>query len=98
MADVATVFGGSGFIGRYVVKRLAAAGHRVRVATGMVRASRAPFVLARLIRIWKIQVVIEERPSNEGRPPRTASQVSCTTSSADASVDTNARAVRCSAA
>src|SRR6201986_841492 len=32
MTDVATVFGGSGFIGRYVVHRLARAGKTVRVA------------------------------------------------------------------
>ncbi len=31
--SVATVFGGSGFIGRYVVKRLAQAGHVVRIAS-----------------------------------------------------------------
>jgi NADH dehydrogenase len=32
MAKVATVFGGSGFVGRYIVKRLANAGYVVRVA------------------------------------------------------------------
>ena len=39
---VATVFGGSGFIGRYVVKRLAASGYTVRVATR--RTDRALFL------------------------------------------------------
>lgn len=39
---VATVFGGSGFIGRYVVKRLAAAGYTVRIATR--RTDRALFL------------------------------------------------------
>lgn len=42
MGKVATVFGGSGFIGRYVVKRLAAAGYTVRVATR--RTDRALFL------------------------------------------------------
>jgi NADH dehydrogenase len=37
---VATVFGGSGFIGRYVVKRLAQAGHVVRVAVRDTEAAR----------------------------------------------------------
>ncbi len=39
--SVATVFGGSGFIGRYVVKRLAEAGHVVRVAVRDTEAARA---------------------------------------------------------
>jgi len=39
---IATVFGGSGFIGRYVVKRLAAAGYIVRVA--IRRTDRALFL------------------------------------------------------
>ena len=37
-----TVFGGSGFLGRYVVRRLAKRGHRVRVAVR--RPDEAGFV------------------------------------------------------
>jgi len=37
--SIVTVFGGSGFVGRYVVKRLAAAGHVVRVCVRDVEAA-----------------------------------------------------------
>jgi len=49
--DVVTVFGGSGFIGRYVVKRLAQAGHRVRVA---VRDPEAALFLKPMGRVGQI--------------------------------------------
>ena len=42
MADLVTVFGGSGFVGRYIVRRLAKAGYRVRVAVR--RPNEALFV------------------------------------------------------
>ena len=39
--QLATVFGGSGFLGRYVVKRLAAQGYVVRVAVRDVQRAQA---------------------------------------------------------
>lgn len=42
MANLVTIFGGSGFVGRYVARRMAQAGWRVRVATR--RPSEAQFV------------------------------------------------------
>jgi NADH dehydrogenase len=51
MTDVATVFGGSGFIGRYVVRRLARAGKTVRVA---VRDTEAALFLKTAGRIGQI--------------------------------------------
>ncbi len=51
MTDVATVFGGSGFIGRYVVRRLAGAGKTVRVA---VRDTEAALFLKTAGKIGQI--------------------------------------------
>jgi hypothetical protein len=53
-------------------------------ANGTIRPSRAALVLARLMRMRKIQVLSDERPSNAQMPWITPSQVSCTTSSATA--------------
>ncbi len=49
--SVATVFGGSGFLGRYVVKRLAAAGHIVRIA---VRDTEGAMFLRPMGRVGQI--------------------------------------------
>ncbi len=49
-----TVLGGSGFIGRYVVQRLAAAGYRVRVA---VRRPESALFLKPLGKLGQIQLV-----------------------------------------
>ena len=46
--SVATVFGGGGFIGRYVVKRLAAQGHIVRVAGRNTQAVKDMMVYGRV--------------------------------------------------
>lgn len=46
--SVAAVFGGSGFIGRYVVKRLAAQGHIVRVCGRNVESARAQMITGRV--------------------------------------------------
>ena len=49
--SVATVFGGSGFLGRYIVKRLAAAGHIVRIA---VRDTEGAMFLRPMGRVGQI--------------------------------------------
>ncbi len=46
--SVATVFGGAGFIGRYVVKRLAAQGHVVRVVGRDTEAARSLMTAGRV--------------------------------------------------
>lgn len=54
MSRLVTVFGGSGFIGRYVVQRLAARGDRVRVA---VRSPNAALFLKPLGDVGQVQVM-----------------------------------------
>lgn len=54
--SVATVFGGNGFIGRYVVKRLAAAGHVVRVAGRETERAKDLMVAGRVGQIVPLYV------------------------------------------
>jgi hypothetical protein len=51
---------------------------------GVLRRSRAPLRIATLVRMRKIHVLSEERPSKRSIPRITAIHVSCTTSSAAA--------------
>ncbi len=60
---VATVFGGSGFLGRYVVKRLAAAGYVVRVA---VRDTEAAMFLRPMGGVGQIVPLQATVTSDEG--------------------------------
>ncbi|HEY6578509.1 MAG TPA: complex I NDUFA9 subunit family protein [Rhizomicrobium sp.] len=54
MTMLVTVFGGSGFLGRYVVRALAGAGHRIRV--GVRRPNLANFLLP-MGHVGQIQIV-----------------------------------------
>ncbi len=63
--SVATVFGGSGFIGRYVVKRLAAAGYVVRVAVRDTEAALFLKPMGRVGQIVPLHTPITDRPAVE---------------------------------
>ncbi len=54
--SVATVFGGGGFIGRYVVKRLAAAGHIVRVAGRNTEGTKPLMTMGRVGQVVPLYV------------------------------------------
>ena len=57
-------------------------------ANGTLRRSRGPARIATFVRMRKIQVLSEERPSKPSIPRITAIQVSCTASSATARLGT----------
>ncbi len=63
--SVATVFGGSGFIGRYVVKRLAAQGHIVRVAGRNTEASKPLMTTGRVGQVVPLYVSLGNQPAVE---------------------------------
>ncbi|NKC29713.1 complex I NDUFA9 subunit family protein [Falsiroseomonas selenitidurans] len=60
---VATVFGGAGFIGRYVVQRLAAQGYVVRVATRNPAGTRFLTTQGRVGQIVPLQVSVTDAPA-----------------------------------
>ena len=64
--SVATVFGGSGFIGRYVVMRLLAQGHIVRVAGRNTEAARGSMMAGRVGQVVPLYVSL----SNEAAVQR----------------------------
>ena len=64
--SVATVFGGSGFIGRYVVMRLLAHGHIVRVAGRNTEAARGSMMAGRVGQVVPLYVSL----SNEAAVQR----------------------------
>ncbi len=63
--SVATVFGGSGFIGRYVVKRLAAQGHIVRIAGRNTEASKPLMTTGRVGQVVPLYVSLGNQAAVE---------------------------------
>ena len=61
--SVATGFGGSGFIGRYVVKRLLVQGHVVRVAGRDTEAARGAMVAGRVGQVVPLYVSLSNEAS-----------------------------------
>ena len=69
-APIVTIFGGSGFVGRYIAQRMARAGWRVRVAVR--RPNEALFVrhLRRRGQVEPIQANIRDEASTRARDRR----------------------------